>query len=253
MLILISSAKTMVTNSQIKAPTYTFPRFQKEAEEIIMNMIQYTSEELSQILKINPKLAAENYLRFQDFFSTTHTPLQSILSYNGIVFKNINPKDFTPEDFEFAQKHLRIASFAYGLLRPLDLIKSYRMEYDVKLSGLADGNMYSYWQNKQTNTLIDDIKKSGGELIFLGSMDIQPAFDWKKVKKSVRIIMPDFKIWKNGKLQTIVIYAKMARGQMSRFIIKNRITNPEELKTFSWEGFAYDETLSTDNNWVFTQ
>ncbi len=253
MLILISPAKTMASTSRIKVEESTIPRFSEEAKEIALNMAQFSADELVRILKINPKLAAENYLRFQNFFSDENQALQAILAYTGIVFKNINPKDFTPADFEFAQNHLRIASFGYGLLRPLDLIKNYRMESDVKLPELTDGNMYSYWQKKQTSTLIKDIKNAGEPLVYLASMEIQPAFDWKKVEKSVRIITPDFKVWKNGIPQTIVIYAKMARGQMSRFIIKNQISNPEELKAFSWEGFVYNETLSEGDNWVFMQ
>ena len=129
--------------------------------------------------------------------------MQAILAYIGVVFKNINPKDFTEADFRFAQDHLRLVSICYGLLRPLDLIKPYRMEYDVKLPELGEGNMYIYW--------------------------------------------------KNGKAETIVIYAKMARGQMTRYIVKNRITNPDALKDFTWEGFRYREDISSENNWIFLQ
>ncbi len=253
MLILIGSAKTMSATSQVKIPGGSAPRFMKEAQEIAMNMAQYSSGELSKILKINPQLAAENYLRFQNFLSKEPPALQAILAYTGIVFKNINPGDFTSGNFEFVQEHLRMGSFLYGLLRPLDMIKLYRMEHDVQLTELTNGNMYTYWREKQTSTFIEDIKKAGGVLVYLASMEFQPSFEWKKVEKSVRIITPDFKVWKNGKPQTIVIYAKMARGQMSRFIIKNKITNPEDLKNFSWEGFSYNEFLSNGDNWVFTQ
>ncbi|MDR1161186.1 MAG: peroxide stress protein YaaA, partial [Tannerellaceae bacterium] len=81
--------------------------------------------------------------------------------------------------------------------------------------------------------------------------DIQPAFRWKKIEEETKVVTPDFKIWKGRKAQTIVIYAKMARGQMARYIIKNRIDDPEQLKSFSWEGFRYNEELSGGNNWVF--
>lgn len=253
MLILISPAKTMTDKSSVKVSSSTNPRFLKEAKEIFLNMAQFPSEELKRVLRINSKLAAENYFRFQQFFSTDYLSLQALLAYTGIVFKYINPKDFSEADMIFAQEHLRIASFGYGLLRPLDLIKPYRIEHDVKLPELGDGNMYTYWKPKQTQTLIKDVKAAGSQLIYLASMDVQPAFDWSQVEKSVQVITPDFKVWKNGKLQTIVIYAKMARGQMSRFIIKNKIQNPEELKSFSWEGFTYDESQSTPNNWTFIQ
>jgi cytoplasmic iron level regulating protein YaaA (DUF328/UPF0246 family) len=253
MLILISPAKTMSATSRINAPASTLPRFNEEAQEIALNMAQYSSGELSEMLNINSKMAAENYLRFQNFLSAEPPALQALLAYTGIVFKNINPSDFTLENFESAQKQLRIVSFMYGLLRPLDLIKPYRIEFDVKLPELGDGNMSDYWQNKLTSTLIDDINVAGKILVNLASVEIQSAFIWKKIEKSVRIITPEFKIWKNGKLQTIVIYTKMARGQMSRFIIKNEISNPEDLKAFEWEGFSYNHSLSQGNSWIFTQ
>ena len=176
-----------------------------------------------------------------------------MLAYTGVVFKNINPKDFSEDDFLYADEHLRIASICYGLLRPLDLIKPYRMEYEVKLPELGEGNMYNYWRPRQTELLIDEVKKNGNILMNLASQEIQGAYNWKEVEKAVRIITPEFKVWKNGKIQTIVIYTKMARGQMTRYILKNRITDPEALKDFSWEGFTYNESLSDGDNWVFLQ
>ncbi|WP_075558241.1 peroxide stress protein YaaA [Parabacteroides timonensis] len=253
MLIILTSAKTMTGTSKIKAPVGTTPRFTQEAMEIALNMAQFSADELKKILKLNPKLALENYNRFQEFHSEENHSLQAILAYTGVVFKNLAPKDFTPDDFRYMNDHLRIASICYGLLRPLDLIKTYRMEYEVKLPELGEGNMYNYWRPRQTQTLIDDVKANDNILINLASQEIQGAYNWKEVEKAVRIITPEFKVWKDGKAQTIVIYTKMARGQMTRYILKNRITDPEELKQFSWEGFTYDESMSEGDNWVFLQ
>lgn len=251
--ILLSPAKTITGTSKIKVPSGTIPQFQQAATDIALYMAQYSVEDLKRLLKLSPKLALESYERFQHFHSTDERPLQALLAYTGVVFKHINPKDFSEEDFLFAQTHLRIVSICYGLLRPLDLIKPYRMEYDIKLPELGDGNMYNFWKGRQTQSLIKEVKADDNLLINLASMDVQPAFEWKKIEESVRIITPEFKVWKNGKAETIVIYAKMARGQMSRYIIKNKISNPEELKSFTWEGFQYKETLSSENNWVFLQ
>lgn len=148
---------------------------------------------------------------------------------------------------------MRFVSGCYGLLRPLDLIKPYRMEFDVKIPELGDGNMYAFWKDRQTNTLIHDVRQGDRILLNLASLDIQPSFQWKEVERSVRIITPEFKVWKNGKAETIVIYAKMCRGQMSRYLIKNRISDPEALKAFTWEGFSYKESMSEGDNWVFLQ
>lgn len=253
MLVLLSPAKTMAARSKIKAPSGTSPRFLSEATEIALHMTQFSPNELARILKINPKLAAESYRRFQDFHAEDPKPLQAILAYTGVVFKHIRPVDFSEADFRFAQDHLRFVSICYGLLRPLDLIKPYRMEYAVKLPELGEGNMYGYWRARQTKLLIEEVKKQDHLLINLASQEVQPAFDWKEVEKSVRMITPEFKVWKNGKFETIVIYAKMARGEMSRRIIRSRITDPEALKAFDWEGFRYNDSLSTAERWVFTQ
>lgn len=253
MLIILTSAKTMTDTSKIKAPAGSTPRFAQEANEIALNMAQFSTDELKKILKLNPKLALENYNRFQEFHTEEVHSLQALLAYTGVVFKNINPKDFTEEDFLYANDHLRIASICYGLLRPLDQIKPYRMEYEVKLPELGEGNMYNFWRPRQTELLIDEVKQNDNILMNLASYEIQGAFDWKKLGKAARIITPEFKVWKDGNAKTIVIYTKMARGQMTRHILKNRITDPEELKNFSWEGFTWDEGMSDGDNWVFLQ
>lgn len=253
MLILLSPAKTMTGTSTIKVPGATVPFFQKEANEIALNMAQYTKEELEKRLKLSPKLAIESYNRYQEFHSPESAPLQAILTYTGVVFQHIKPDDFTAEDFLFAHDHVRFVSICYGLLRPLDAIKPYRMEYTIRLPEFGTGNMYAFWKKRQTDLLIDEVNKAGGILLNLASMDVQPAFDWEKVEKSVQVITPDFKVVKNGKAKTIVIYAKMARGEMTRYIIKNRITNPEEVKHFNWEGFHYIEQESDSKNWSFLQ
>lgn len=255
MLVILTSAKTMTAKSSLRVPEETQPRFRKEAAEIALYMSQYSKEELEQLLHVNAKLALENYHRFQEFHSEETPSLQAILAYTGIVFKRINPKDFNEEDFLYAQEHLRIASICYGLLRPLDRIKTYRMEYDINLPELGEGNMYPFWRPKQTRTLIEDVKAAGNVnvLVNLASQEIQPAFDWKQVEESVRVITPEFKTWKNGEYKTVVIYTKMARGEMTRFILKNRITEPEALKSFRWGGFMFNDSLSVGDNWVFTQ
>ncbi|MDD4514088.1 peroxide stress protein YaaA [Massilibacteroides sp.] len=253
MLILLSPAKTMSGTSKTNAPAITVPFFQNEANEIAVNMAQFSIKELETKLKLSPKLALESFQRFQEFYSPDTPSLQAILAYTGVVFKHINPQDFQTEDFLFAQDHLRFVSICYGVLRPFDGIKPYRMEYDIRLPELGTGNMYAYWRERQTTHLIEEVKKTGGILFNLASMDVQPAFDWKKVEESVRVITPDFKVVKNGKAKTVVIYAKMARGQMTRHIIKNKIIDPEQLKGFSWEGYHYMDEESDENHWTFLQ
>lgn len=252
MLIFISCAKTMAARTTVKVPEITVPHFQAEALQNAMDMGQYSAVELEHLLRVNSKIAAENYLRYQDFFSEANRPMPAICAYTGAVFKRILPKDFSTDDFLYAQHHLRITSFLYGLLRPLDGIKPYRLEGDICLPERGGVSMFDYWKPLLTEQFIADIKQQGGVLVNLASGEMKDLFDWKRVEKEVRVITPEFQVWKNGQLKTIVIYAKMCRGEMTRFIIKNRIERLEDLKSFTWEGFAFDEVRSTDSHLQFT-
>lgn len=251
MLVLLSCAKTMSETSKVKTPLTTIPRFQKEASEIALQMSQFSVEEMERLLRVNAKIAVENYRRYQAFHAEGTPELPAMLAYTGIVFKRLNPKDFSNDDFEYAQQHLRLTSFCYGLLRPLDIIRPYRLEGDVVLPELGNQTMFSYWQSQLTDAFIVDIKNAGGILCNLASDEMKSLFDWKRVEREVRVVTPEFRVWKNGKLATIVVYTKMSRGEMTRFILKNRIENPEDLKQFSWEGFEFDEALSDDRKFVF--
>lgn len=252
MMIYISCAKTMTAHSKQKVPFTTQPFFLNEARQNVMDISQFSSEELGRLLKINSKLAAENYFRYHNFFSGDNEGLPAILSYTGMVFKRLAVKDFSDDDFRYAQEHLFITSFLYGLLRPLDVIKNYRLEGDVKLPERGNISMFDYWKPVLTDFFIAEIKKQGGVLVNLASNEMKELFDWKRVCREVRVITPDFQVYKNGKLSTVVIYAKMCRGEMTRFILKNRIENPEQIKSFEWEGFCYNENESSGDHWVFT-
>ena len=212
MMTFISCAKTMTGRSKIQTPVTSTPQFQTEAIQNALDMSQFSAEELERLLRVNSKIAAENYMRFQDFCSDSPSALAALLAYTGIVYKRIHPQDFTPEDFQYAQDHLRITSFLYGLLRPLDQIKNYRMEGDIKLPERGGISMFDYWKPILTDTFIKEIKAKGGILINLASGEMKDLFDWKRVEQEVQVITPEFQVWKKGKLTTVVVYAKMCRG-----------------------------------------
>lgn len=252
MMTFISCAKTMTVHSKIKTPVTSIPRFQAEAVQNALDMSQFSAAELERLLRVNNKIAASNYLRFHDFCSEANAALPALLAYTGMVYKHIGPPDFTAQDFLYAQDHLRITSFLYGLLRPLDLIKNYRLEGDVRLPERGGTTLFDYWKPILTEAFIETIKAQGGTLINLASAEMKDLFHWKRVEQEVRIITPEFQVWKKGKPTTVVVYAKMCRGEMTRFIIKNRIEKPEALKRFNWEGFSFDEERSTDVNYLFS-
>ena len=231
MLVFISCAKTMAARCSVVVPEVTVPKFETEAVRNALEMSQYSVSELERLLRVNTKIAAENRLRFHDFCSEENRSMPAVCAYTGAVFKRILPKDFSAEDFRYAQEHLRITSFLYGLLRPLDGIKPYRLEGDVRLPEKGGISMFDYWKPLLTDYFIEEIKNCGGVLINLASAEMKDLFDWKRVEQEVRVITPEFQVWKAGQPKTVVIYAKMCRGEMTRFIVKNRLECPEELKS----------------------
>lgn len=251
MMTFISCAKTMTAKSKTIVPQTSLPDFQEEARANAMEMAQMGADEMARLLKVNSKLAAENVLRYQDFLSEEGTQLPALLAYTGMVFKRIAPQDFTKEDFIYAQEHLRITSFLYGLLRPLDLIRNYRLEGNVRLVRHNDQTMFQAWQPLLTDYFIKAIKQQGGTLLNLASGEMQDLFDWKRLKKEVRVISPEFITYANGQPKTIVVYAKMCRGEMTRYVLKNRIERVEDLYEFEWNGFKLNPNLGDENHPVF--
>lgn len=243
MLILLSCAKTMSGSTKGTFPPVTVPRFRREASEVALQMSQFSVEELERLLHVSPKIALENYRRYQAFHEDTSAELPALLAYTGIVFKRLRATDFSLDDFSYAQHHLRMTSFCYGLLRPLDTIRPYRLEGDVLLPE-AGTSVFAFWRSRLTDTLIEDVRRAGGVLCNLASEEMKNLFDWKRVEAEVDVVTPEFHVWKRGKPATVVVYTKMLRGEMSRFILKNRIENPEDLHCFAWEGFEYDASLS---------
>ena len=241
MQILVSCAKIMTgcVTSDIKLSTE--PVFQHQANDNVMQMLNYSVEELSDMLRVNKDIALENWKRFRAFHDKT-TRQQAVFCYDGMVFKKLAPETFSDSDLQYANSHLLISSFLYGLLRPFDMINKYRLEGDVVLPKNNSKSMFDFWKPILTDWFIKKIKADDGILVYLASDEMRNLFDWKRLKSEVKVITPSFKVIKDGKLKTIVIYTKMCRGAMARYIITNKITNINELKSFEYEGFSIDDS-----------
>lgn len=250
MQLLLSCAKTMTDRSPISVPRTTQPRYGAEADAAAAALASLPAEDLGRLLRVNRTLAAENRRRYAAFHDAPSLP--ALTAYTGIVFKRIDPASFTPADFEYAQEHLHITSFLYGLLRPLDAIRPYRLEGDAVLPGHDEQTLFAYWHERLTDALLDKIRRDDGILVNLASGEMKRLFDWKRVCREVRVITPEFRIREGDRLKTIVIYTKMCRGEMTRHILKNRITDPAALQAFEWEGFRFDPSLSRGDDWTFT-
>lgn len=239
MIVLLSPSKTLNTEPQKQTTKNSTPELLNYTQELIQEFKKYSSEDLQKIMKISPKLAELNVQRFNDF----HTPFtpknakQAILTFIGDVYRDIDVQNYTKEDFDFAQKHIRTLSGLYGILKPLDLIQPYRLEMHLKAK---------YWQDKVTPLLAKEKL-----IINLASQEYFAAVDPKKIKGE--IITPTFKEKKNGKYQIIALYSKIARGTMANFIIKNRINKPNDLRYFTEDGYKFDPKLGDDKTPTFTR
>ena len=230
----------------------SIPRFQNEALAFARDMARYPTETIAEILGCSHQIAAQNRLRFMQFLDEPggraerfedNAQLPAILAYHGQAYKHLKAETLTADDLNYSQGKLWITSFLYGLLRPLDAILPYRMEGHVELPCGGGQNMFGFWKSRLTDVLIEAVKADDGMLIHLATEEYQHLFDWQRVRKEVRIIQPLFYVRKGNDLKIQAVWAKTCRGAMTRFIIKNQITMPEDLNAFSYEGFAYEPTL----------
>lgn len=254
MIIVVSPAKSLYERSPIQLERFTEADFLPEAEKIVSVLKKKKPAQLADLMGISSKLAELNFQRFQEW-SLPFTPensWQAVLMFNGDVYQGLKAETFTAEEFEIAQQKLRILSGVYGLLKPLDLIQPYRLEMGTNLSVARKKNLYEFWKAKVTTKLNQELaEEKPAVLVNLASNEYFSAIDTKKLK--ARIITPSFKENKDGKYQMISFFAKRARGLMSRFIIQNNISDPEEMKAFELEGYYFNNQLSKDDNWVFTR
>lgn len=254
MIIVISPAKSLYEKSPVHFEKYSAIDFLPEATKIVSVLKKKKPAQLAQMMDISPKLADLNFQRFQtwqpDF--TDENSWQSVLMFNGDVYQGMKAETFSEAEFDVAQQKLRILSGVYGLLKPLDRIQPYRLEMGTNIAIGSKKNLYEFWKTKITAQLNQELKLAEKPLLInLASNEYFSAIDTKKLK--ARIITPSFKENKGGKYQMVSFFAKRARGLMSRFIIGNNITDPEELKAFDAEGYYFNNQLSGENDWIFTR
>lgn len=233
MKIIISPAKTLDYETEPKIKLKTKPHFAKEADALAAKMAKYSEKQIAKLMDISPKLAKLNFERFQEW--PTAPQKQAALAYMGDVYAGLEAWEFTEKDFKFAQDHLRIISGLYGLLRPLDLIKPYRLEMGTKVG------LYEFWQPKLAREFTDEI------IINLASEEYSKA-----IKAKNMIDVKFFEI-RNGKPKIIALFAKKARGMMARYIIKNQITKPDGMKKFNYGGYKFEAKGSNEQCYNFTR
>jgi len=248
--VLLSPAKSLQTESECFLEP-TVPLFEKQAQDVVNKLKKMTPKALSQLMSISEDLAQLNWSRFQNWRELEENPdaIQPIFAFSGEVYRGLNASSFDKGSIEYAQESIRILSGLYGILKPLDGISPYRLEMGSKFSPKAkQKNLYEYWGNQITDYMQKDLKQSD-VIVNLASKEYTRVLDFKSIPNTV--ITPVFKDYKNGKLKTIMVYAKKARGSMAHYIVSNRIENLENLKGFNTDSYAFDSNLSSESEWVF--
>ncbi|WP_412971191.1 peroxide stress protein YaaA [Glaciecola sp. MF2-115] len=259
MLLVVSPAKNLDFESPLPIDEFTQPEMLNDAKKLVKTCKKLAPSDLASLMHISDKLSILNAERFSSF-TTPFTPenaRQSIFAFNGDVYAGLDAKSLSEDDVQFAQKHLRILSGLYGLLRPLDLMQPYRLEMGTKLENARGNSLYDFWGNSITKELnkaskaaIEESSHDSDEiLINLASNEYFSSVKKKLLKAT--IITPHFKDEKNGKYKIISFYAKKARGLMARYIIENKITSASELKSFDSAGYVFSEAESTATDLVF--
>jgi hypothetical protein len=254
MLIVISPSKTLDFTKPIDIQEYTHPEFVKEASVLIKPLRKLSVDQLIELMGISPKLAQLNQERFflwRPEFSTD-TTRQALFAFRGEVYLGLDADSLLPSEVDAAQKHLRILSGLYGVLRPLDLMRPYRLEMGTPIEIGKCRNLYEFWQKKITTKIRKELDNSGSNLLInLASVEYFKSIDPKKLKAD--IVTPEFKEGKNGTYQMVSFFAKKARGMMTRFILQNGITSENELHAFDSEGYCYNNNLSKPGRPMFTR
>jgi cytoplasmic iron level regulating protein YaaA (DUF328/UPF0246 family) len=181
---------------------------------------------------------------------TAKNSKQAVLAFNGDVYDGLEAKSLKPKDLEWAQDHVCILSGLYGVLRPLDWMQPYRLEMGTALTNLRGKNLYQFWGAIIAQHLNAQLTKEKTPVVVnLASQEYFKAVDQKVLK--ARVIECVFEEYKGGKYKVISFFAKRARGLLARYAIQKHIQNPEKLKDFNLEGYAYEASESDANRWVF--
>ncbi len=249
--IIISPAKKLdyeTVNNKLKSSQ---PTLLNDSRSLIANLKKLSPQEVSSLMGLSDKLGALNFERFQEWKTpfTTSNSKHAVMAFKGDVYQGLDAASLSEDDLSWAQENLRILSGLYGVLKPLDLMQAYRLEMGTKLKTEIGKDLYEFWGSTITDELNKNFPSANGILLNLASNEYFKSIDQSKI--NARIITPAFMDLKNDKYKIISFFAKKARGLMTRFVIKNRITNADQIKEFSEAGYKFNESMSAENKPVF--
>ena len=248
----ISPAKKLNCSGWNRDLEFTKPSLLDHTTGLVEEMKNKSTDEIGQLMKISEKLSTLNFERYQSFSADPECEdaKPAALMFDGDTYTGLQAQDFGLSDWEFAQAHLGILSGLYGLLRPLDLIQPHRLEMGTRLTTGRGSNLYAYWGD-EIASLLQQRNEGDADNTLVNLASNEYFKSASRPTLGMDVVTPTFKEMRDGKLKLISFSAKRARGSMARFMIKNQIENPEDLKEFDVDGYRFDPNQSTDNEWLF--
>lgn len=254
MLMVISPAKTLDFAHSPRSELGTQPQMLTESAQLVDLLKTMAPQHIAELMHLSDKLSQLNVARYQAWQLpfTRDNAKPAVLAFKGDVYTGLDADTLSDGQLQQAQQQLCILSGLYGVLRPLDLMQAYRLEMGTKLHNSRGADLYHFWGNLITDVLNQHIKANNHSvLVNLASQEYFKAVNIKQL--SVPVVTPVFKDWKNGQYKIISFYAKKARGLMVRYALDHQLNEPEALKGFDYEGYVYNDSLSTAQQWVFTR
>ena len=248
---IISPAKKLDYSPVEKNIDSTIPSLLEHSNELIKDLKSLNPQEVSSLMSLSDKLGALNYERFQEWKTpfTKSNSKQAILAFKGDVYQGLDAESLSETELIWAQKHVRILSGLYGILKPMDLMQPYRLEMGTKFTTPRGQNLYDFWNSIITEELNKNFSSDNTNLLNLASNEYFKSINVSELKANV--ISPVFMDKKNGKYKIISFFAKKARGLMTRYVIKNRIEDITDIQNFEEGGYFFSEAMSEDNKPVF--
>ena len=238
MKILISPAKSLDFENNVETSISSKPIFADQAHKINNTIKGLSAPDLSSLMSISPKLSELNWSRNQDFQKIDSKEKEAIFAFNGDVYDGIDANTINTSNHEKLQNSLRILSGLYGILKPFDKIKAYRLEMGTKISINGSKNLYDFWKENVTKSLVNEVNEND-IIVNLASNEYFSVIDQSLISNT--IVSPQFKDFKNGKLKIISFYAKKARGLMTRFLIDNEINSLSDIESFNSSGYMFSQ------------
>jgi cytoplasmic iron level regulating protein YaaA (DUF328/UPF0246 family) len=250
MLIVLSPAKSLDLDTPPTTDRSTTPQFIDRGAELIRVLKDFSPADIGALMHISDPLAVLNVTRYASWHPDHGDARQAVMSFDGDVYTGLDARSLPQAGLNYLQDHVRILSGLYGLLRPLDQMHPYRLEMGTKLANPRGKDLYAFWGETVTGALNETVAANGASaLVNLASEEYFRSVKPKLLR--VPVITPVFEDWKNGKYKIISFFAKRARGMMARYAAEHGITDPQRLKAFDVDGYAFDESVSTEKAWVF--